>query len=89
MLIPALRAAAAGVITSVIVNIFWLTVYGHQPSLSTLLIASQSLMIVWAMVEAARFRRKWRAVVASYERPALGEGIDIPNRPPLDDGPVG
>jgi hypothetical protein len=40
---------------------------------------------VWSLWQAARFHRKWLAVLDAYRRPALGEGIDIPHRPPTDE----
>ncbi|MFM9616771.1 hypothetical protein ACKI14_02275 [Streptomyces turgidiscabies] len=63
---------------------YWLAT-GEFPSLVTSLIASQLVTWVWGGQQAYRMNRKWQAVLDAYERPALGEGIDIPNRPPLDD----
>jgi hypothetical protein len=36
-------------------------------------------------VQAYRLNRDWQRVMASYNLPALGEGIDIPHRPPVEE----
>ncbi|MFF4791919.1 hypothetical protein ACFY2M_19620 [Streptomyces sp. NPDC001276] len=88
---PYLRLAAesflAGAAGAVFVNGVWLLATGGYPSLLTTLLLSELVTTAWSIGQAARFRRKWQTVLASYELPALGEGIDIPNRPPtpLDD----
>ena len=88
---PLLRLAAEGVATGLVsglvVNALCLMVTGRPASLMVLLLASQAAGGLWSFAQAVRFRRKWQTVLASYSRPALGEGIDIPHRPPtlLDD----
>lgn len=78
---------ASGAAAALFVNGVWLLVAGRTPSLLTTLLAGEAVTTVWSLVQAARFRRKWQAVLDAYNRPALGEGIDIPHRPPtsLDD----
>ncbi|MFB7736251.1 hypothetical protein ACFC08_18060 [Streptomyces sp. NPDC056112] len=78
---------ASGATGALVVSGVWLLVTGGLPSLLTTLLAGQAVTTAWSIGQAARFRRKWQTVLASYELPALGEGIDIPNRPPtpLDD----
>ena len=73
-------AAAAAVVNAA----YWLTT-GNLPSLVTSLVASQVVTWAWGGAQAYRLNRKWQAVLASYNLPALGEGIDTPHRPPLDD----
>lgn len=72
--------AAAFVVTSA----YWIAT-GSFPSLTTSLIASQIVTWAWGGVQAYRLSRKWQQVMASYHLPALGEGIDIPHRPPVND----
>lgn len=62
---------------------YWLAT-GDLPSLVTSLIASQVVTWVWGGQQTYRLNRKWEAVLASYQLPALGEGIDTPHRPPVD-----
>ncbi|MFJ6559892.1 hypothetical protein ACIQMV_08425 [Streptomyces sp. NPDC091412] len=66
-------------------NGVWLLAAGDFPSLLTSLLLSEAVIAAWSIGQAARFRRKWQAVLASYGLPALGEGIDIPHRPLADD----
>lgn len=73
---------AAGAAAAAFVNGVWLVATGGTPSLLTTLLLGEAVTTVWSLVQAARFRRKWQKVLASYHLPALGEGIDIPNRPP-------
>lgn len=84
-LIVALHSALAGAVAGLAVNAVWFAVTGSLPSLLTTLIALEAVTTVWSIGQAARFRRKWQAVLDAYERPALGEGIDTPGRPPVDD----
>lgn len=81
----ALESFAAGAAGAALVNGAWLLATGDVPSLMTTLLLGQAITSLWSIVQAARFRRKWQAVVASYNLPALGEGIDIPGRPPVDE----
>ena len=76
---------AAGAAAALVVNTVWFAVTGGLPSLVTSLIAAEIVTALWSAGQAWRWRRKWLTVLASYRRPALGEGIDIPGRPPLDD----
>jgi len=85
----AAESFAAGVAAGAMVNGLWYLVTGTQPSMLTSLIAADVVAALWAVVRAVRFRRKWKSVLTSYQRPALGEGIDIPHRPPADDQPQG
>jgi hypothetical protein len=71
----AVESAVTGLVSGAVVSLLWQLLFGRWPSLLVLLIAGQ----------AARFRRKWLAVLDAYGRPALGEGIDIPGRPPVDE----
>jgi len=80
-----LRSLAAGAVAGVAVNLAWLAVTGRSPSLLTSLVATQAVTTVWSLAEALRWQRKWQRVVADYQRPALGEGIEIPHRPPADE----
>jgi hypothetical protein len=84
-LVIAFHSFLAGAVAALAVNAVWFAATGHLPSLLTTLIATEAVTTVWSIGQAARFRRKWQAVLDAYERPALGEGIDIPNRPPVDD----
>lgn len=84
-LIVALHSALAGAATALVVNAVWFAVTGGLPSLLTTLIATEAVTTVWSIGQAARFHRKWQAVLDAYERPALGEGIDTPGRPPVDE----
>lgn len=79
------QAIVAGAVGSLFTNGAWLIITGHPaPFLASLLMA-ETVTSAWGLVQAIRFRRKWQAVLASYNRPALGEGIDIPGWPPADD----
>ncbi|MDW6057985.1 hypothetical protein SAZ11_07770 [Streptomyces sp. FXJ1.4098] len=62
----------------------WLVTAGETPSPMTGLVCAQIVTTAWSLVQAARFRRKWQAVLTSHNEPALGERIDIPHRPPAD-----
>lgn len=81
----AIESALAGAVAGAAVNAAWFLITGRFPSLLTSLIAADIVTTLWGAGQAIRFRRKWQAVLASYNRPALGEGIDTPHRPPLDD----
>lgn len=81
----AAESVAAGAAAGAVVNGTWYLATGSLPSLLTSLIAADIVTALWGAWRAMRFRRKWKAVLASYERPALGAGIDIPHRPPLGD----
>ena len=84
-LVIAFHSVLAGAVAAAAVNGVWFAVTGSLPSLVTSLITVEAVTTVWSIGQAARFRRKWLTVLASYDRPALGEGIDIPHRPPVDD----
>ncbi|HEY9372848.1 hypothetical protein [Streptomyces sp.] len=79
------EAAVSGVAGGLVANGVWLAATGDVPSLMTTLLLSEAVTTAWSLWRAARFRRKWQTVLASYSLPALGEGIDIPGRPPLDE----
>ncbi|MBD0673928.1 hypothetical protein [Streptomyces sp. CBMA156] len=85
---PLLRLLAQAFLSCVtgalVVNGVWLVVAGEMPSPMTGLVCAQIVTTAWSLVRAVRFRRKWQAVLDSYNKPALGEGIDIPHRPPAD-----
>ncbi|MFF8914203.1 hypothetical protein ACF08M_12965 [Streptomyces sp. NPDC015032] len=85
---PVLRLLAhallSGMAGALVVTAIWLVATGSTPSLMMCVVCGQIVIISWLLVQAARFRRKWQAVLASYNKPALGEGIDIPHRPPAD-----
>ncbi|WNI19120.1 hypothetical protein [Actinacidiphila sp. ITFR-21] len=78
-------SCAAGVCAGAFVNAAWLAATGDVPSLWTSLALTQGVTTLWSVGQAIRFRRKWLAVVASFSLPALGEGIETPNRPPSDE----
>lgn len=81
----AVESFASGAAAALVVNAtYWLAVRDF-PSLVTSLIASQVVTWVWGGVQAYRLNREWQRVMASYNLPALGEGIDIPHRPPVDE----
>jgi hypothetical protein len=84
-LIVALHSFLAGAVAGLVVNAVWFAVAGSLPSLLTTLIAAEAVATAWSIGQAARFYRKWMTVLASYDLPALGEGIDTPGRPPVDD----
>lgn len=79
------QGVAVGAAGALVVNVVWLLTTGRQPSALTNLLLSQVVTSLWSLGQAARFRRKWQMVVASYNLPALGEGIDIPSRLPVDE----
>lgn len=85
MLALLLRAALAGAAAAAVVNLAYLLITGETASMLATLLWGEALTLTWSLGEAIRFRRKWRAVKDSYNCPALGEGIDIPGRPPTDD----
>lgn len=76
---------ASGVCAGAVVNGAWLLLTDKTPSLWTALALTQGLVALWSIGQAVRFRRKWLSVLESYNRPALGEGIETPNRPPADE----
>ncbi|MEW1548357.1 hypothetical protein [Streptomyces tsukubensis] len=78
------HAFLSGMAGALVVSGIWLVAAGETPSPTTTLVGAQIVTIAWTLVQAARFRRKWQAVLASYSEPALGEGIDTPHRPPAD-----
>ncbi|WP_157874255.1 hypothetical protein [Streptomyces sp. AcH 505] len=80
----AIQSLTAGALSALVVNAAWLLVTGGLPSLQTALITGQMVTTLWALVQAARFQKKWQGVLASYARPAFGEGIDTPHRPPAE-----
>lgn len=80
-----IRHFLGGVMAAAVANVSWLVVTGATPSLLAALIASDVAAGVYLIVQYARFRRKWQSVLASFQRPALGEGTDIPHRPPADE----
>jgi hypothetical protein len=84
-LIVAFHSFLAGAATAAIVNAAWYLATGSLPSLLVSIVAADTAVAVWSIVHTARYRRKWQTVLDAYERPALGEGIDIPHRPPADD----
>ncbi|MEU5595719.1 hypothetical protein [Streptomyces sp. NPDC020298] len=77
---------ASGLVAGLIVNPVWLAVSGRQPSLLVSLVATYVVTSLWGIGQAIRFHRKWKQVAAAYRLPALGEGIEIPHRPPTDGG---
>ncbi|MFE7115005.1 hypothetical protein ACFU99_06215 [Streptomyces sp. NPDC057654] len=78
------QAFLSGVVGALVVTGIWLVAVGGIPSPITGLVCAQLVTTAWSLVQAARFRRKWQTVLASYNQPALGKGIDIPHRPPAD-----
>jgi len=84
-LIIAFHSFLAGAVAAAAVNAVWFAATGGFPSVLISIVAADTVVAVWSVGQAARFRRKWQAVLDAYERPALGEGIDTPHRPPLDD----
>jgi len=81
----AVKGAVTGLLSGMAVSLGWQVAFGRWPSLLELLVAAEAATTVWSLWQAARFRRKWLAVLDAYGRPALGEGIDIPHRPPADE----
>jgi hypothetical protein len=81
----AVASFASGAAAAAVFNAAYWLVVRDFPSLVTSLIASQVVTWVWGGAQAYRLNRKWQRVLASYNLPALGEGIDIPHRPPVDD----
>ncbi|WP_200309135.1 hypothetical protein [Streptomyces adelaidensis] len=84
-LVIAFHSFLAGAVAALAVNAIWFVVTGGLPSVLVSIVAADTVVAVWSISQAARFRRRWQAVLDAYERPALGEGIDIPNRPPAED----
>ncbi len=76
---------AAGAAAALVVTPVWYAATGELPSTLTTLIAAEIVTAAWGAGQAIRFRRKWQSVLDAYQRPALGEGIDIPHRPPVED----
>ncbi|MER5694896.1 hypothetical protein ACWDBO_31300 [Streptomyces mirabilis] len=81
----AVEGAATGLLSGAVVSLVCQLVFGRPPSLLELLVGGQAATTVWSLWQAARFRRRWLNVLDAYGRPALGEGIDIPHRPPADE----
>lgn len=81
----AVEGFLAGAASAAFVSGIWLAVTGDAPSLMAMLLLSQAVTSLWSIGQAARFRRKWQTVLNAYSLPALGEGIDTPHRPPLDE----
>lgn len=81
----AVESFASGAAAAAVFNAAYWLVVRDVPSLLTSLIASQVVTWVWGGVQAHRLNREWRQVMASYDLPALGEGIDTPHRPPVDE----
>ncbi|MYR55244.1 hypothetical protein GTY54_02945 [Streptomyces sp. SID625] len=77
-------AFLSGMAGALVVTGIWLVAAGTTPSPLMSLVCAQIVAIAWSLVLAARFRRKWQAVLTSYSKPGLGEGIDVPHRPPAD-----
>ncbi|MFJ8049868.1 hypothetical protein [Streptomyces luteogriseus] len=84
-LVVALHSFLAGAIAGATMNAVWFLATGELPSVVTTVIAADIVTAGWGAVQALRFRRKWQAVLDSYNQPALGEGIDIPHRPPAEE----
>lgn len=84
-LVIAFHSFLAGAAAALVINAAWFVATDATPSLLATLIAAEAVTTVWSIGQAARFRRKWQAVLDAYERPALGEGIDTPGRPPVGD----
>ncbi|MCM2392680.1 hypothetical protein [Streptomyces albipurpureus] len=78
------QAVLSGMAGALAVTGIWLVAAGETPSPMTGLVCAQIMTTAWSLVQVVRFRRKWQAVLDSYNKPALGEGIDIPHRPPAD-----
>ncbi|MBK3582253.1 hypothetical protein JHN49_00415 [Streptomyces sp. MBT57] len=79
------QALLSGMAGALVVTGIWFMAAGETPSPMTSLVCAQLMTTAWSLFQAARFRRKWQAVLVSYNKPALGEGIDIPHRLPADD----
>lgn len=79
------EAFLSGTAGALIVALLWFSATGEPPSMLTTLLGAEAVTTAWSIAQAVRFRRKWQTVLASYNQPALGEGIDIPHRPPTDD----
>lgn len=84
-LIIAFHSFLAGALAALAVNAVWYVAAGGFPSVLVSILAADTAVAVWSITQAAHFRRKWQTVLDAYERPALGEGIDIPHRPPADE----
>jgi hypothetical protein len=81
----AVEGATTALVSGLSVSALWQVGTGRPPSLTVLLIAAEAATTVWSLAQAVDFRRKWQTVQAAYEQPALGEGIEIPHRPPADE----
>lgn len=81
----AVESFTSGVAAAAAVNAVWWLAVRDLPSLVTSLICSQVVTWAWGGVQVYRLNRRWQAVLASYDLPALGEGIDTPHRPPADE----
>lgn len=80
----AIESFAAGAIVGLAVNAVWFAVSGEVPTLLATVVTVDIVTAVWAGWRAVQAHRRWLAVLDSFHRPALGEGIDIPGRPPVD-----
>lgn len=81
------QAFLSGMAGALVVTGIWLVAAGETPSPMVGLVGlvcAQLVTTAWSLIQAARFRRKRQAVLVSYNKPALSEGIDIPHRPPAD-----
>ena len=83
--ITALHSLLTGAIAAAAVHALWYAATGYPAPALTALVLGQAGISVCAIAQAARFRRQWAGVMASYRLPAFGAGIDVPGRPPTDD----
>lgn len=80
----ALQSILSGVVSGAVVNGVWFLATGDTLSPLASIIAAQCAAWGCAAAHAVRARRQWQTVVDAYNRTALGEGIEIPHRPPAD-----
>jgi hypothetical protein len=83
----AVESFLSGAVAGLAVNGAWWLATGSTPSMVTTLIAAEVVTGLWGAGQALHFRRQWQQVLTSYNLPALGQGIDIPHRPPADEPP--
>lgn len=75
----------AGAVVGLVTDAVWLTATEHPASLLVNVTSAYLASTAWAVAKSVRSYRQWQRVLASYDQPALGEGIEIPHRPPADD----
>ncbi|MEU6340216.1 hypothetical protein ABZ883_04605 [Streptomyces sp. NPDC046977] len=80
----AISLAEAAVIGAATAGI-WRLRGSDGPSLWAMFAVLEGYGLVKTIALVIHLRRKFKRVVAAYGRPAFGQGIETPHRPPADD----